>query len=88
MGNAARPLNPARGGHAQYQGFPTPADCATRRAEKITGEDGMQRRRLVSILGGSAGNLVEWYDFYAYSALGIYFAGSFFPKSDQTVQLL
>ncbi|MGJ3647026.1 MFS transporter [Sphingomonas sp. GlSt437] len=48
----------------------------------------MQRRRLVSILGGSAGNLVEWYDFYAYSALGIYFAGSFFPKSDQTVQLL
>ena len=26
------------------------------------------RHRLRSILGGSAGNLVEWYDWYAYSA--------------------
>ncbi|MBX9883227.1 MAG: MFS transporter [Sphingomonas sp.] len=51
-------------------------------------ESGMQRKRLVSILGGSAGNLVEWYDWYAYSALSIYFAGAFFPKADQTVQLL
>ena len=48
----------------------------------------MQRQRLVSILGGSAGNLVEWYDWYAYSALSIYFAGAFFPKADQTAQLL
>lgn len=48
----------------------------------------MKGKRLISILGGSAGNLVEWYDWYAYSALTIYFAPSFFPKSDQTVQLL
>jgi len=48
----------------------------------------MERKRLVSILGGSAGNLVEWYDWYAYSALSIYFAGAFFPKGDQTAQLL
>ena len=51
-------------------------------------KSGMERKRLVSILGGSAGNLVEWYDWYAYSALSIYFAGAFFPKGDQTAQLL
>ena len=44
--------------------------------------------RLKSIVGGSAGNLVEWYDWYAYSALTIYFAPVFFPKEDATAQLL
>jgi len=44
--------------------------------------------RLKSIVGGSAGNLVEWYDWYAYSALTIYFAPVFFPKEDKTAQLL
>jgi len=48
----------------------------------------MDRKRLTAIVGGSAGNLVEWYDWYAYSVLTIYFAPSFFPKSDQTAQLL
>ncbi|AYJ86438.1 MFS transporter [Sphingomonas paeninsulae] len=45
-------------------------------------------KRLKSIVGGSAGNLVEWYDWYAYSVLTIYFAPSFFPKADPTAQLL
>jgi MHS family alpha-ketoglutarate permease-like MFS transporter len=44
--------------------------------------------RLRSILGGSAGNLVEWYDWYAYSAFTLYFAHAFFPKGDRTAQLL
>ena len=44
--------------------------------------------RLRSIIGGSVGNLVEWYDWYAYSAFSLYFAKSFFPPADQTVQLL
>jgi MHS family alpha-ketoglutarate permease-like MFS transporter len=44
--------------------------------------------RIKSIVGGSAGNLVEWYDWYAYSALTIYFAPVFFPKEDPTAQLL
>lgn len=44
--------------------------------------------RLKSIISGSAGNLVEWYDWYAYSAFSIYFAPVFFPKSDSTAQLL
>ena len=37
---------------------------------------------------GSIGNLVEWYDFYAYAAFALYFAASFFPGSDPVVQQL
>ena len=46
------------------------------------------RKRLQSIFGGSVGNLIEWYDWYAYSAFAIYFAGAFFPAGSQTAQLL
>mgnify|MGYP000718611997 CR=1 FL=1 len=46
------------------------------------------RRRLVSIFGGSVGNLVEWYDWYTYAAFAIYFAPAFFPQGSQTIQLL
>ena len=45
-------------------------------------------RRLRAIIGGSAGNLVEWYDWFAYAGLAIYFAPLFFPKGDPTAQLL
>jgi MHS family alpha-ketoglutarate permease-like MFS transporter len=45
-------------------------------------------RRTRAILGGSAGNLVEWYDWFAYAAFSIYFAKIFFPKGDQTAQLM
>jgi MFS transporter, MHS family, alpha-ketoglutarate permease len=45
-------------------------------------------RRLKSILGGSVGNLVEWYDWYVYSAFSLYFASVFFPPANPTVQLL
>jgi MHS family alpha-ketoglutarate permease-like MFS transporter len=44
--------------------------------------------RLKAIVAGSVGNLVEWYDWYAYSAAALYFAPVFFPKGDQTAQLL
>lgn len=45
-------------------------------------------RRLRNIIGGSAGNLVEWFDWFAYSAFALYFAPVFFPEGDDTVQLL
>ncbi|HEX4585600.1 MAG TPA: MFS family transporter [Burkholderiaceae bacterium] len=45
-------------------------------------------RRIWAIVGGSSGNLVEWYDFYVYSFTSIYFASEFFPKADRTTQLL
>src|SRR6202171_4356661 len=46
------------------------------------------RRRLTAIFIGSVGNLVEWYDFYAYAAFALYFAPAFFPGSDPVVQQL
>jgi len=49
---------------------------------------GVPRRAVRSVVGGSLGNLVEWYDWYIYSAFSLYFAPSFFPKEDQTAQLL
>ena len=49
---------------------------------------GSPRRRLRNIVGGSAGNLVEWFDWYVYSAFALYFAPVFFPKGDPTAQLL
>jgi MHS family alpha-ketoglutarate permease-like MFS transporter len=45
-------------------------------------------RRLVNILGGSAGNLVEWFDWFAYAAFSVYFAPVFFPEADETTQFL
>ena len=44
--------------------------------------------RLRSIVGGSAGNLVEWYDWYVYSAFALYFAPVIFPEASATAQLL
>src|SRR5690606_11569345 len=44
--------------------------------------------RIKAIVGGSIGNLVEWYDWYAYAAFAIYFSHAFFPSGDQTAQLL
>ena len=46
------------------------------------------RKRIFAIVAASSGNLVEWFDFYVYAFCAIYFAPSFFPKSDPTVQLL
>lgn len=46
------------------------------------------KQRLQSIIGGSLGNLVEWYDWYVYSAFSLYFAGAFFPATNATAQLL
>ena len=47
-----------------------------------------QRERLKAIIGGSTGNLGEWYDWYAYAAFTLYFAPHFFPSQDRTAQLL
>lgn len=41
-----------------------------------------------SIVGGSIGNLIEWYDWLVYSAFSLYFAKAFFPSDSQTAQLL
>ncbi|WP_363346880.1 MFS transporter [Methylocystis echinoides] len=47
-----------------------------------------EKARIGAILVGSAGNLVEWYDFYVYSAFSLYFADAFFPGDDPVAQML
>jgi MFS transporter, MHS family, dicarboxylic acid transporter PcaT len=47
-----------------------------------------KRKRIFAIVAASSGNLVEWFDFYVCAFCAIYFAPSFFPKSDPTAQLL
>ena len=38
--------------------------------------------------GAAIGNWVEWFDWYVYAAMALYFAPVFFPKGDATAQLL
>lgn len=51
-------------------------------------QERISQRRLRAILSGSVGNLVEWYDWYAFSSFSLYFSVSFFPSGDATAQLL
>ncbi|MFI6448051.1 MFS transporter [Kitasatospora sp. NPDC050543] len=41
-----------------------------------------------AVVGGSIGNLVEWYDWFVYASFATYFAGAFFPHGNPTAQLL
>ncbi len=47
-----------------------------------------EKRVIGNVLRGSIGNLVEWYDWYAYAAFTTYFAKSFFPTTDTTAAFL
>ena len=49
---------------------------------------GTRGHAIRAIVSASSGNLVEWFDFYAYSFTALYFASAFFPKGDATSQLL
>ena len=40
------------------------------------------------IIAASLGTLFEWYDFYLYGSLAVFFGGLFFPKASSTAQLL
>nr|QJC58233.1 hypothetical protein [Streptomyces viridochromogenes] len=57
-------------------------------AERARTPRGDERRVVSNIVRGSIGNLIEWYDWYAYTAFSVYFASVFFPSGDQTAQLL
>lgn len=41
------------------------------------------RGRLRAIVGGSLGNFVEWYDWFAYASFSLYFGKTFFPHGDE-----
>ncbi|MFT8870856.1 MAG: MFS transporter [Sporolactobacillus sp.] len=49
----------------------------------------MSSRRIAgNILKGSLGNMIEWYDWYVYTAFAVYFSPDFFPNGNLTSQLL
>jgi MHS family alpha-ketoglutarate permease-like MFS transporter len=64
------------------------ATAPTLNHEAAAADAADRRKRIRAIIASSSGNLVEWYDFYVYSFLALYFASEFFPKGDQTTQLL
>ena len=46
------------------------------------------RHPIRSIVAASAGNLVEWFDFYVYAFTALYFSAAFFPGGSDTAQLM
>ncbi|MER7066302.1 MFS transporter [Streptomyces albidoflavus] len=48
----------------------------------------MGRQQWKKIWVGSAGNMVEWFDWFVYASFATYFAGSFFPSGNPTAQLM
>ena len=51
-----------------------------------TPEERAKLRRV--IVAASVGTLFEWYDFYLYGSLAIFFGALFFPSGNETAQLL
>ncbi|MGY0488920.1 MFS transporter [Streptomyces sp. WG-D5] len=45
-------------------------------------------RVTANVVRGCLGNLIEWYDWFAYATFSVYFASVFFPEGSQTAQLL
>ena len=50
---------------------------------RLTIDPATRPNRLRSILAGSAGNLVESFDWFAYAAFGLYFSHAFVPDGDR-----
>ncbi|VWX56542.1 alpha-ketoglutarate transporter [Burkholderiales bacterium 8X] len=71
---------------AESQSSSTGATGADSAIRPYTAQE--KRHRVFAIMAASSGNLVEWFDFYVYAFSALYFAPSFFPKSDPTAQLL
>ena len=59
-------------------------DTSTLAAEPPASEATLRR----VIFAASLGTLFEWYDFYLYGSLAVFFGSLFFPKGNDTAQLL
>ena len=53
-----------------------------------TGAPAAARSPWKAVIGGSVGNMIEWYDWFVYSTFSVYFASAFFPEGNPTAQLL
>jgi MFS family permease len=57
--------------------------------EAIVQEGPVDPKTLKSVIfAASLGTLFEWYDFYLYGSLAVFFGGLFFPSANETAQLL
>jgi MFS family permease len=63
--------------------MPTPAPPVA----ELTGSELNAKNRLV-IVASSLGTIFEWYDFYIYGSLAVFFAGLFFPTGNPVTALL
>jgi MFS family permease len=55
----------------------------------VQGEELADRKTIRRVLiAASLGTLFEWYDFYLYGSLAIFFGSLFFPSGNETAQLL
>src|SRR5688572_15114629 len=58
-------------------------------ASELRGSAAAARPRLPFIIGASAvGTLIEWYDFYIYGVLAVFFSQHFFPQGNDALALL
>jgi len=58
-------------------------------AAHTTAEQQIEPRVLRKVIfAASLGTLFEWYDFYLYGSLAVFFGGLFFPPGNDTAQLL
>jgi len=58
-------------------------------AQAVAVRGGTQPLSLMQIiLASSAGTVIEWYDFYIYASLAVFFGSLFFPKENPTAQFL
>ncbi|MFG2597442.1 MFS transporter [Streptomyces sp. NPDC048462] len=48
----------------------------------------MGREQWKKIWVGSAGNMVEWFDWFVYATFAVYFADAFFPEGNETANLM
>jgi len=63
--------------------MPTPVFSAS---ELTKGE--LQAKQRLVIIASSLGTVFEWYDFYLYAALAVFFAGLFFPSGNPVTAVL
>ncbi len=63
--------------------MPTPAAPAS----ELNSREISAKHRLV-IFASSLGTVFEWYDFYIYGSLAVFFAGLFFPPGNQVTAIL
>ena len=66
--------------------MPDVIEAASAPLAEAPGTDSATLRRV--ILASALGTLFEWYDFYLYGSLAVFFGSKFFPQGNETAQLL